>query len=120
MSLRTPTDAERQFLDRLLEIDFPGRNDLLDIMADLQVRTLDENGSLGLVCSSPLEARVVKTVPVEAEVTDEDGYTIHILLHMLKGRPYELEIYKDDGSDVKKAPHPSSLELIVLPPEPRE
>jgi len=39
-------------------------------------------------------------------------------LHVKDGQPAELEIFKDDGSPVKRMPSPSAFELIVLPPAP--
>jgi hypothetical protein len=61
----------------------------------------------------------VQRVPVEAEGKDEDGVTIHMLLHVVEGRPAELEFFREDSATVKRIPSPSEFELIVLPPIPR-
>jgi hypothetical protein len=51
---------------------------------------------------------VVKRIPVEAEAKDDDGFTVHALLHVVGRRPIELEIYKDAGSTVKRMPPASA------------
>jgi hypothetical protein len=116
--LREPTAAERALLDRLLEADFPGRAELAALLRSVLVRTVDEDGGLELKSQVEGAATVVKRVPVEAEGKDEDGVTIHMLLHVVRGRPVELEFFKEDSSTVKRVPSPSAFELIVLPPMP--
>jgi hypothetical protein len=120
VQFRTPTFSEQALLERLVEADFPGREDLLRMIQDLQVKTIDDEGSLELQSRSSERASVVKRIPVEAEAGDEDGITIHVLLHVKDGQPAELEIFKDDGSSVKRMPSPGAFELIVLPPVPNE
>jgi hypothetical protein len=82
------------------------------------LRTIDEDGGLEFRSDVGGEAPVVKRIPVEAEAKDDDGFRVHALLHVVGGRPTELEIYKDDGSRVKRIPPASAFELIVLPPVP--
>jgi hypothetical protein len=113
---RTPTDEEQSLLERLLEADFPGRDELAPMVRDLLVRTIDEDGGLELRSQVEGKSPVVKRVPVEAETKDEDGVVIHMLLHVLDGRPVELEVFREDGATVRRMPSPSALELIVLPP----
>jgi hypothetical protein len=60
-------------------------------------------------------AAVKKRIPVEAEGLDEDGITVHFLLHVVDGFATELEVYKDDGSLIKRRPSPNDLKVIVLP-----
>ena len=115
---RKPTDGERSLLERLLEAEFPGRDELTPMFHEILVRTIDENGSLELRSEVGGEAHVVKRIPVEAEAKDDDGFRVHALLHVTGRRPTELEIYKDDGSRVKRMPPASAFELIVLPPVP--
>ena len=115
---RPPTREEQQLLRRLLEPDFPGRDALLSMIDQVDVRTLDELGSLELRTHVAGKVPVVKRVPVEAEAEDEDGYLIHALLHVVDGRLAELEIFKDDGSCVRRMPAASAFELMVLPPAP--
>lgn len=116
---RKPTRYEAAILQRLLEADFPGKSDLSAMINDLVVKPLDQEGSLEL--QSQVQghfALVTKRVPVEAEAEDEDGFKIHVLLHVVNGRPTELEIYKDDGSPIRQMPPASQFDLIVLPPAP--
>jgi hypothetical protein len=86
----------------------------------LTVRTIDDCGSLKL--RSDVNAHVLKIIPVEGEAKDGDGVAIHLLLHVVNGRPVELEIYleiyKDDGSSVKEMPPASAFALEVLPAAP--
>ena len=117
---RAPTPTERQLLRRLLEADFAGRDALVPMLDQVEVRTLDELGSVELRTHLAGKAPVVKRIPVEAEAEDEDGYVIHAMLHVVDGRPTELEIFKDDGSRVRRMPDPSAFELMVLPPAPSE
>jgi hypothetical protein len=113
---REPTETERLLLERLLEAEFPGRDELAPLLRAIRVRTVDEDGSLALNSQIAGNARVVKRVPVEGEGKDEDGATVHMLLHVAAGRPVELEFFREDTQTVKKVPPPSSFELIVLPP----
>jgi hypothetical protein len=105
-------------LQRLLETDFPGRDELASLLGQVSVRLIDANGSLEFQSESESKAAVIKRIPVEAEATDEDGITVHVLLHVVDGQPAELEIFKEDNSPVKRMPPPSAFELIVLPPFP--
>lgn len=115
---RKPTDTERSLLERLLEAEFPGRDELALMIHSILVRTIDEDGGLELQSQVEGEAHVVQRVPVEAEGKDEDGMVIHMLLHVVHGRPVELEFFREDGATVRRIPAPSSLQLIVLPPMP--
>src|SRR5216684_1014827 len=113
---RKPTKEEQTLLQRLLEAEFPGKEQLAPMVRDMLVRPIDEAGSLELRTQANTKATVIKRIPVEAEAKDKDGVTIHVLLHVVDGRPIELEIFKDDSSRIKHMPLPSAFELIVLPP----
>jgi hypothetical protein len=115
---RKPTDVEQSLLGRLLEAEFPGRDELALMVRNVLVRTIDEDGGLELRSLVEGKSPVVKRVPVEAEAKDEDGVVIHMLLHVVDGRPVELELFREDGTTVRRVPSPSALELIVLPPMP--
>jgi hypothetical protein len=115
---REPTVREQALLNRLLEAEFPGRDELDPLLRRVFVKTIDEDGGLGLQSQIEGKAPVVKRVPVEAEGRDEDGVVIHMELHVVNGRPIELEFFREDTQTVKKIPPPSAFELIVLPPMP--
>ena len=115
---REPTAVERALLERLLEAYFPGRSELAPLLRSVLVRIIDEDGSLELKSQVAGLAPVVQRVPVEAEGKDEDGVIIHLLLHVIDGRPVELEFFREDAATVKRAPLPAAFDLIVLPPMP--
>jgi len=115
-----PTDEERALLDRLLEAEFPGRDELAPLLHQLLVKSIDDDGGLELQSKIEGKASVVKRIPVEAESTDKDGAVIHMLLHVVDGRPVELEFYRDGIGTIKTMPPPSTFELIVLPPMPEK
>src|SRR5690348_3882025 len=89
---REPTDGERKLLMRLLQADFPGRTELASLVESSLVKIIDEDGGLELRAQREGKALVTKRVPVEAEASDSDGVTIHMLLHVVDGKPTELEI----------------------------
>ena len=112
---REPTARERGLLERLLEADFSGRNELAPLLRNAIVRTIDEDRGLELESRLQGKAAVMRRIPVEAEAKDEDGVVIHMLLHVVDGRPVELEFFREDGTTVRKVPSPSAFDLIVLP-----
>ena len=116
---RRANKMERELLLRLMEAEFPGRNELALMIQDILVRTIDEFGSLELQSQSERTVQVIQRVPVEAEAKDIDGHEIHIMLHVVDGRPVELEILKIDGDSILRMPDPPAFELVVLPPVPR-
>jgi len=115
-ALRKPSTWERAILNRLLEAEFPGKDELRPMVAEVEVQTIDADGSIELRSPIAGSAPVVKRIPVEAQAKDSDGFTIHVLLHTVDGRPAELEVYKDDGSQIKVRPDPKCFEIIVLAP----
>lgn len=116
--LREPTEAEGLLLKRLLDVDFPGKSELALLVRHILVRTIDEDRGLELHSQVEGRAPVVKRVPVEAEASDDDGVMIHMLLHVVEGRPVELEFFRDDGAKIIRIPPPSAFDLIVLPQAP--
>ena len=115
---RKPTELEKGFLNRLLEAEFPGKDEVAHLLGIFLVKTIDDDGGLELLCQVEGKAFVTKRVPVEAEGKDEDGVVIHMLLHVVDGRPFELEFFREDTEAVKKMPLPSAFELIISPPMP--
>jgi hypothetical protein len=109
---RKPTPAETNLFDRLLEGDFPGRNELRHQVDRVLVREIDENGSLELKTSSDLLAPTAFRIPTEGEAKDSDGISVHVLLHVVDGKINELEIYKDDSSPLIKLPDPAEFTLF--------
>jgi hypothetical protein len=114
---RSPNAVELALLEKLLEKDFLGRDKFLAQLVGLSVKTIDKEGSLSLrVDYLAPPAEVDSRVISEGYYCDEDeisleGPKVNVLLHVLKGKLTEIEIYKDDGSLIKKAP--SAENLIV-------
>jgi len=105
---------ERAILERLLEADFPGREQIRQQINNSLVTIIDECGSLRFDVTSDIKAPVIKRIPIEAETNDSDGVLIHLLLHVVDGKVAELEIYKDDSSPITQMPNASALRLIQL------
>ena len=116
---REPTMREQALLNRLLDAEFPGKKELAPLLGQVLVKTIDEDGGLELQSQVEGKAPVVQRVPVEAEAKDEDGVVIHMLLHVVEGRPVELEFFREDTASIKMMPPPSDFELVVLPPMPK-
>lgn len=102
---------ERDLLKRLLEVNFPGRDELLEQLESVTATELDDNGSLALRCGSVRPAPVKCRVATEGECADADGVTIHVLLHVVDGMMRELEVFKEDSSMVQ---NPLSAQNLVL------
>lgn len=111
---RPLSSRERAYLDRLLEADFPGREALASQLAAAKARQIDEYGSLDFYVLPAQRAKVKRRIPVEGRFLDADGTVIHLLLHVLDGVIDELEIFKEDLSEVLKLPPAEDLELLVL------
>jgi len=120
-SYRPLTDWERRLIQRLLASPFPGRDALL-LQLDHGVASsieedgtrLDENGSLYLETSSTVNACVRARVPTEAKAPDIDGVMIHYLLFVDDdGRMEQLEVFKEDSSEVLRHAEPEELEVMV-------
>ena len=115
-SFRELTAWERQILDRLVQANFPGRDEVAEQMKNCLVRTLDEHGCLEFDIRTDLKVPIVRGIPVEAEGRDDDGVQICVLLHVVDGKVKELEIFKVDGSPMLRMPKASELDVFVLPP----
>jgi hypothetical protein len=107
--MRELTLNERQLLEKLLEPDFPGRDELRSQVANSKVRTLHEDGTLEFVEVGGPTASVVQRVPVEATYDDRDGIAILVLLHVMEGKLNELEIVKFGDSPIVWPPTPDRL-----------
>jgi hypothetical protein len=111
---RHPNIRERALFNRLLAPPFPGRSEVEAQLADCLVRPIDANGSLSIQTLSPVVASTVRyRVPTEGEAEDQDGVTIHLLLHVVSGVTNELEIYKENGSDVKQIPADTLIRVFA-------
>lgn len=108
------TDAERELVSVLLSADFPGKVAIAAQVDRAQVRVIDPEGSLELSITDGPRAEVVRRIPVEAETEDEDGITVHVLLHVENGFVNELEFYREDSEPPRKPIEPGGLRVIVF------
>lgn len=108
-SSRDLTAWERGVLERLLQHEFSGREQLAMQIATARATKIDYSGSLKLIVQNEVKAPVSMRVPVEATARDSDGVDIHFLFHVIDGIASELEIYKDDGTNVVTIPDYKSL-----------
>ena len=114
---RAMTPSEKGLLLKLLELSFPGSTELRLQLSNALVSSLGETGSLFFDVRSELVAPVKHRVPVEAWYSDVDtdplvGPFVRILLHVVAGKLFELEIYKDDGSAIIKKPMLNELRIF--------
>jgi hypothetical protein len=107
------TELERDYVDTVLSAEFSGNIELRRQLDAAMVRDLDEDGSVEFIVDSTADAPITVRVPVEAEAPDADGVPIVLLLHVLKGKMAELEIYKADGSSIQRMPTPSELQVTT-------
>jgi hypothetical protein len=109
---RPLTSSERELIDRLLEPDFPGRDQLREQLTTARAVEI-EDGGLSFICDTTVRAPVKSRVPTEGEYQDADGVTVHLLLHVVDGILRELEIFKDDSSPVVNKPVPSTIDVTA-------
>jgi len=116
-SWRKLTVAEKRVLDRLLSNHFAGRDELTAQVDRATVSRIDREGSLQFRTVGP-SALVNQRVPVEGRYPDGSddpiGPAVNLLLHVVNGRLHELEVYKDDGSDIIVGPFEAPPERIEV------
>jgi hypothetical protein len=110
---RPLTTRERELVERLLEPDFPGRDELRRQLESVTAKQIFEDGTLALQCGPSEPAPVRCRVPTEGECPDADGMGIHVLLHVKVGVMHELEVFKDDGSPIRNPPVARDLVLFT-------
>jgi hypothetical protein len=102
---------ERELLEKLLDPKFPGRDELREQLGSVSAQQVYEDGTLSLRVSSGQPAAVKHRVPTEGSCSDSDGVMIHVLLHVVNGMMDELEIFKEDGTDIMRPPTAHALDL---------
>src|SRR5436309_2787521 len=111
-SFRPLETHERELLEKLLEPEFPGRDELRQQLNSVTAKQILEDGTLALQCDSHHPAPVKSRIPTEGECRDADGAAISVFLHVVDGFINELEIVKYDHSKIVK--QPSAHDLVVL------
>lgn len=111
---RELTPNEFGLLRRMLSVPFPGSEQLRIHLEGVVVRELDSDGSLQIRVSSDCPAGVKRRVPVEAQYRDSDGDYARALLHVVDGKLWELEFYKDSLAPICRPPEPDEWEIQCL------
>ena len=115
--IRRLTDKEHEVFSRLLSPEFPGKDSLFRQLKGLKVEQLDDSGCLALNPVVRESASVEHRIPMEATYVDTDGVTTHVDLHVVDGLLFALELYKEDGTAVKRRPHAAEL-VLFCPTDP--
>jgi hypothetical protein len=102
---------ELGLLQKLLSRQFPGRDTLRLQLTSVTGRKIDQNGSLELRPGLDNPAETELGVPTEGTCLDLDGVAIGVLLHVKAGRMRLLEILKEDGSELLRAPNAEVLRV---------
>ena len=104
---------ERDVLEALLAVPFPGAEELKEQLGSVKVAEEyggdDPSVIFSVAQHAALPAPVKRRIPVEAEGLDEDGATIQVLLHVIDGFVWELEVYRPDGEPMQCVPDARSL-----------
>jgi hypothetical protein len=116
-SFRPLSDYEKAVLERLFEVDFPGREELKEQVshaaASLIRGTGDNYRSINMQTSSDRIAAVKDRVPVIGMTKDEGGGHVEILLHVIEGKIHELEFVRMDGEPMVGLPRLDIMQLHV-------
>jgi hypothetical protein len=98
----------------MLEEPFEGRGALRAQLKHARVRTIDPGGSLEFEVPESSSDPPHYSNPVIARGVDEDQVPIEMLLLVdEEGRIAELDVWKGDGSVIKKLPPVASLQILV-------
>ena len=66
-----------------------------------------------LVCDDHRIPENINRVPVDARYIDADGIPVDILLHVVSGMMYEIEIVKLDGNPLINGPRCKDLDIQI-------
>jgi hypothetical protein len=107
---------ERGLIEKLLESDFLGRDELLTQLGSVSAKQIHEDGTLLLRCDSGLPSPSKYRLVAEAWYKDADGMNISVMLRTNKDRFMSmLEIYKYDQFAIINPPR--ACDLVLLLPE---
>lgn len=103
---------ERELIEKLLELEFEGRDELRMQLDTLTAKQIFADGTLDLNCGPCLPAPVKWSTPVEGSCHDSDGGTICVMLFVVDGFINKLEILKF-GLDQAVLTPPAARDLVV-------
>ena len=110
---RQLTDRERGLIGKLLEPEFPGRDELREQLASVKAKQVIEDGTLSLRCPEGPPARCKHNIANEATCSDADGGLISVMLFVGNGMMEMLEIIKYDSTPIIRPP--AADDLVLLP-----
>jgi hypothetical protein len=112
---RLLSTRERGLIEKLLEADFTGSDELRAQLSSVTGKQIEEDGTLSLRCSAGPPAPTKYRLAAEGTCKDADGALISVLLHVdNEGFMTMLEIIRYDGSPLINSP--SADELTALLP----
>ena len=112
---RPLTDRERGLIEKLLEQEFPGRDELRKQLASVMAKQIIDDGTLSLQCLEGPPAPGVYSIANEATCRDSDGGLMSVMLFVGRdGMMYLLEIIKYDTSPIIHPP--TAADLVFLRP----
>jgi hypothetical protein len=98
---------ERALIDQLLQEPFAGSAEVRSQLAIARVEAEGYGDTRTLRFTwgdqDVPQAPTVVRIPVEAEILDDDGVPIAVLLHVVGGLAEELEIYRVDGEQIQRS-----------------
>jgi len=116
-SWRLPTDYERSILDRLLEVDFPGRPAVAAEARDCRVRQMDRCGCIEFQSGAESDGELA-IVAEGSGPRDEHGAPIEVMLTLRAGHLLWLEFHRYGGpSDFR--PPARAFEVVPWGSAPR-
>jgi hypothetical protein len=120
-AFRLLTIQEKAILAKLLEAPLPALELIQKQVALSQVRTLDANGSLEfrVDSSSPrmsVEGALVTGSQADSDTIEGYGPYIQVILFSRSGSISHLDVYKDDGGEIKTAIDPDKFVITYGTP----
>jgi hypothetical protein len=104
---------EKELLEKLVEREFEGRDELRSQLGSLTAKQLHDDGTLSLHCDSRSPVSATHGLVAEGICKDADGLSISVLLHVGKdGFMHMLEILKYGPSPIINPP--AARDLILL------
>jgi hypothetical protein len=101
---------QKELLEKLLEPEFEGRDELRSQLSSVTARQASDDGTLILHCGSGIPSPCKHRVAVEGVCKDADGMNISVLLHVDRnGFMKMLEILKDGISPIINPPKARDL-----------
>lgn len=112
-SFRPLAPYELELIEKLLEPEFPGRDELQHQVPSVTARQIHDDGTLELHCEGGPQAPVSCRVPTEGEYLDVDGHPVNVLLHVKDGLMCELEILKNYPTEIRNPPRAQNLDVFA-------